>query len=534
MKKIIKYITGVSAMTLLLCFSSCTGDFEDMNTNPLGVTDDDLYQDNNSIGQHFTALQQSIYFNFDGGSGTDWTYQLFQNLNADIWSGYMATPTNFQGGVNNQTYALVADWNDYCWNETYNHIMSNSLRVKEKVEEQGVDVYYHFDAVNTIIRVLAMSRLCDQYGAIIYSRYGEELTGGTYDSGPDAYKLFFNELDEAVKALEKTIGNEVASFSKFDMAYGGDFTKWMKLANTIRLRLAMRIVKYDATLAREQAEAAINAPQGLIKANSDIFQLSGAGYRNPLYTLSTDWSDIFINANLVSIMGGYEDSRLSKYGIPKGDNKVVGVRAGLPGLDKTADEYKSVISKLNIASTSTPVILCTAAETYFLLAEAALRGWNAGGDAKAFYEEGIAISFSQWSAGIGDYLGSNLKPADWVDPLVSDFNTPAVSKVTPKWDDAQTNEERLEKIITQKWIAMFPEGMNAWAEWRRTGYPKLFKIVRNESQGAISTDLGVRRLPFTVSEKSNNPSGYAQAVQLLGGADNGATRVFWDIDKPNI
>lgn len=127
-----------------------------------------------------------------------------------------------------------------------------------------------------------------------------------------------------------------------------------------------------------------------------------------------------------------------------------------------------------------------------------------------------------------------MQPADWVDPLVSDFNTPAVCKVTPKWDDAKTNEERLEKIITQKWIAGFPEGMNAWAEWRRTGYPKLFQILRNESQGVISTEQGVRRLQFTVSEKSNNPDGYAKAVQLIGGADNGATRIFWDINKPNI
>lgn len=533
MKKIIKHIVSIQVVTLLLCFSSCTGDFEEMNTNPLGVSDEDLYQDNNSIGQHFAALQQAIYFNFDGGSGTDWTFQMFQDLNADIWSGYLATPSNFQGGVNNQTYALVSDWNDYCWNETYNHIMTNSLRVREKVEAQGQETYFHFDAINTIIRVLAMSRLTDQYGAVIYSKYGETMTGGTYDSGPDAYKLFFKELDEAVTALNKTIGADVASFSKFDMAYGGDFTKWMRLANTIRLRLAMRIVKYDATLAKEQAEAAIHAPQGLILSNNDNFTLSGQGYRNPLYTLSHSWSDIFISANIVSILGGYQDGRLSKYGVANGDN-VVGVRTGLPGLDVTADSYKAIISRVNVTSTSTPVILCTAAESYFLLAEAALRGWNAGGDAKTFYEEGITTSFNQWGANAGNYLESSAKPADWVDPLVSDFNTAAVSQVTPKWDDATTNEERLEKIITQKWIAVFPEGMNGWAEWRRTGYPKLFPIVKNESQGVIPTELGVRRLPFTVSEKSNNPGGVAAAVQMLGGADNGATRVFWDINKPNI
>jgi hypothetical protein len=92
----------------------------------------------------------------------------------------------------------------------------------------------------------------------------------------------------------------------------------------------------------------------------------------------------------------------------------------------------------------------------------------------------------------------------------------------------------LEKIITQKWIAGFPEGYNAWAEWRRTGYPKLFPIVKNDSQGAISTEFGVRRLPFSSAEKSGNQDGVADAVQKLGGPDTGATRLFWDIDKANF
>jgi len=534
MKKMKKYM-GIAAAAFL-CFTSCTGNFEDMNTNPLGVNDDDLNQDNNSIGQHFTALQQSIYFNFNGGSGTDWTFQLFQNLNADIWSGYMAIADDFKGGVNNMTYALAADWNDYCWNETYNHVMTNSLRVHEKCEAQGMDKYYHFDAINTIIRVMAMSRICDQYGAVIYSHYGESMTGGVYDTGIEAYKLFFSELDDAVKSLEKTIGNEVASFSKFDMAYGGDYKQWMKLANSLRLRLAMRVVKYDAALAKEQAEAAIKGAQGLVVTGKDIFKLQGQGYRHPLYTISGrgEWNNVFINANMVSIMGGYEDSRLAKYGTLNPDNNVMGIRSGIADLDAVGDTYKAVISNVNITRAEEPVVLFTSAETYFLLAEAALRGWNAGGSAKSFYEEGIRQSFSQWEASMGEYLENTNKPAAWVDPVRSDYNISAVSTVTPKWDDAKTDEERLEKIITQKWIAGFPEGMNAWAELRRTGYPKQFPIITNASQGTISTELGVRRLPFTINERSDNADGYAKAVQSLGGPDNGATRVFWDMNKSNF
>ena len=253
---------------------------------------------------------------------------------------------------------------------------------------------------------------------------------------------------------------------------------------------------------------------------------------HPLYTCSIEYNDIFISANVESILGGYNDPRLAKFGIAKGD-KVVGVRSGIPGLEETADKYKALISNINVTS-STPGTVMAAAEAYFLRAEAALRGWNAGGDAKEFYEEGVAASFSDFGVSLGDYLNSSDIPAPWVDPLVADFNSSAVSTVSPKWEDARTDEERLEKIITQKWIAGFPEGKNAWAEWRRTGYPKLFPVLKNDSQGVVTTEFGVRRLPFTLEELSNNPEGYAAAVQLLGGPDNGGTRLFWDVNKGNF
>jgi len=522
MKKIIKY-TAVLPIFLL---AACTGGFEEMNTSPFGVTDQELTQDNNYIGMHFPTIQQSIYYNRGG-----WDYQIFQNLNADIWSGYMATPSNFKGGVNNQTYFLNNDWNDYCWSYTYNAVMSNQVKVKEKCAEYG-ETYEHYAAINTILRVLAMSRLCDQYGPIIYSKYGESLLGGEYDSAPDAYRLFFSELKDAVNVLDECTRKSVASFAAFDMAYNGDLSKWAKLGNTVRLRMAMRVVKYDANWAKTEAEAAIKAPQGLL-GHGESFIISGFGWTHPLYTCSIEYNDIFISANIQSILGGYNDARIEKYGYTTASGKVVGVRTGLPNLDIYADEYKKVISQI-VSTPDGPAVIVSSAESYFLLAEAALRGWDAGGDAKSFYEEGVNCSFEQWGASPGDYLSRSLKPDDWVDPLVADFNAPAASAVSPKWDDAKSDEERLEKIITQKWIAGFPEGMNAWAEWRRTGYPKLFPIIENNSQGAIPTSLGVRRLTYTLSEQRNNPTGYQQAVQLLGGPDTGATRLFWDIDKPNI
>lgn len=528
MKKIKTY-TAALALSSLFLMPSCTGNFEDMNTPPFGVTDEELGQDNNYIGMHFPTLQKSIYYNRNGWG---WDFQTIQNLSSDIWSGYMATPSNFKGGINTQTYAVTNDWTDTTWDYTYSAIMTNQLKVKEKCEQLGMDTYAHFNAINSILRVFAMSRICDEYGPMIYTRYGETKTGGIYDSAQDAYKAFFAELTDASKVLDEYLKKDsYASITQFDMAYGGKLDKWLRLCNTLRLRMAMRIVKYDKEWARREAEAAIAAPQGVLKSG-ESFIITGYGWMHPLYTCSIEYNDIFVSANVQSILGGYDDPRISKFGIAKGD-KVVGVRSGIPGLEETADRYKAVISNINVAP-STPGTVLTAAEAYFLLAEAALRGWNAGGDAKTFYEEGVAASFNDFGVSLGDYLNSSKVPAPWVDPLVAEFNAPAVSTVSPKWEDAKTDEERLEKIITQKWIAGFPEGKNAWAEWRRTGYPKLFPVLKNDSQGLVTTEFGVRRLPFTLDEMSNNPEGYASAVQMLGGPDNAGTRLFWDINKGNF
>lgn len=527
MKKIIKY--AALALSSLVLMPSCTGNFEGMNTPPFGVTDEELGQDNNYIGMHFPTLQKSIYYNRNGWG---WDFQTIQNLTSDIWSGYMATPSNFKGGINTQTYAVTNDWTDTTWDYTYSAVMTNQLKVTEKCEQLGMDTYAHFNAINSVLRVFAMSRICDEYGPLIYTRYGETKTGGIYDSAQDAYKAFFADLTDASNVLNEYMQkSSVASIAKFDMAYGGKLDKWLKLCNTLRLRLAMRVVKYDKAWAQREAEAAIAAPQGVLKSG-ESFIVSGYGWVHPLYTCSIEYNDIFVSANVQSILGGYGDPRLPRFGIAKGD-EVVGVRSGIPGLEDTADRYKELISNINV-TTSTPGTIMTAAEAYFLLAEAALRGWNAGGDAKTFYEEGVAASFNDFGVALGDYLNNSNVPAAWVDPLVAEFNSPAVSTVSPRWEDARTDEERLEKIITQKWIAGFPEGKNAWAEWRRTGYPKLFPVLKNDSQGLVTTEYGVRRLPFTLDEMSNNPEGYASAVQMLGGADNGGTRLFWDINKGNF
>ena len=171
-------------------------------------------------------------------------------------------------------------------------------------------------------------------------------------------------------------------------------------------------------------------------------------------------------------------------------------------------------------------------EIYFLRAEGKLRGWNMGtGTAQSLYEEGVAASFEQHGvSGVATYLASTNLPKNYVDPVAAGNNGTAVNLVPVKYDASATKKVQLQQIITQKWIANFPEGQEAWSEYRRTGFPKLFPVLVNASAGTIDSALGIRRVNFVDSEKAGNPQGVASALPLLGGPDNGGTRLWWDKD----
>jgi hypothetical protein len=158
-----------------------------------------------------------------------------------------------------------------------------------------------------------------------------------------------------------------------------------------------------------------------------------------------------------------------------------------------------------------------------------------GGTAKEFYEAGIKMSFLENGAGSADsYLASEKTPADYVDPTGDSNDHAAPSAITPKWNDEADFETNLERIITQKWLAMYPDGPEGWSEFRRTGYPKLFPVVKNDSNGAVDTDVQIRRLPYPQSEYTTNGDAVKGGVSSLNAesnnanGDKGGTTLWWD------
>ncbi|MFV0484315.1 MAG: SusD/RagB family nutrient-binding outer membrane lipoprotein [Bacteroidales bacterium] len=523
---------GIFATLLLLTFS-CTSNFEDYNIDKSKITNDQLESDFYSMGGFFPQMQKMIYCNFDWGWGINWPFQIMQNLNADIFSGYMMSPTAFNGNVNNTNYALIDGWNGSNWDYTYAYFMTASGEVERSSKENYPEIY----AAARILRVAAIHRLSDQYGPVIYTHYGDSQTGGEFDSTQDAYYAFLKDLSECVSTLETYISANPGAkpLERYDLMFGGDFEKWIKYANSLRLRLAMRISDVDPAKAKTEAEAAMANSYGVMEDFDAT--VSGKGYQHPLFALSIQWGDIKMGATMESIMTGYDDPRLEKYFLPTTDATVLakdvkykGIRQGIDIPDK--DLYRQH-SSLNFAA-ETPAQLMSAAEVYLLRAEGALKGWSGmGGTDAELYAKGVQRSFDQYGLGAADtYLANDAIAAPFTDYLNADNNETAgsanLNDVSPKWDAGASDEVKLQKIITQKYLAVFPDGIEAWAEQRRTGYPKLLPVIINNSQGVIDTDKKVRRLNFSVTEKANNPDGYANAVGMLGGADNGATPLWWD------
>lgn len=524
-----------------IALAACTGSFEKYNTDQSGFDDDKKKQDYNYYGIPLGIVQQGIYFNYDWGSGKNWPFQVMQNLGADMFCGYMHDHKNFNGGHNNSTYHMMDGWNGGFWDNTYGYIMPEvqKAEMRNEVENPG------FLGIAKILKVELMHRVTDIYGPIIYTRFGSGLNSMP-DTQQEAYMAFFADLDQALEKIElhTTELEGIENFEKFDilMPVGRKtYRQWTKFANSLRLRLAMRLAMADPETAAAQVRRAMEHPAGLLEDAEDVVAVStSSGYGNPLGEINKGWNEVYLNANMESIMGGFADPRLERYFTPAealddNDVEIIGV---LP----YKDTYKGIRqgtgfnhlryrghSQAGITQT-TDALLMTAAEVWFLRAEAALRGWTTELPAHC-YEQGVRTSFNQWRVlGADEYLGSHATPKDYVDALDPANDITARSTVTPCWDDASTNEQKLERIIVQKWIATFPEGCEAWAEQRRTGYPRLFPVLVNDSH-LIDTDKGPRRLNFSVSLITANPAQYQALVSALGGADNCATPLWWDTGK---
>ncbi|MDI3321909.1 RagB/SusD family nutrient uptake outer membrane protein [Pinibacter soli] len=513
----------------LLFIAGCTKGFEKLNTNPNQPTDEMLNWDNVKIGSYFLQMEKNVkpIGTASEATGPVNDYQIAYNLASDNWSGYMAAPQSAKwgSGSNFTTYFFTSNWNDGTFNTMFTKTFEPYLNIRKNVDSAKSP---EIVALANIIKIAQLHQATDSYGPMAYDGVGTSLNA-PYQSQEVVYNRFFQDLTSAIAVLGNYQKASNSIIPNYDAVYAGNVSKWIRFANSLLLRLAMRLSYANATKAQLYAEQAVNNEYGVITDVADAAQMSqGAGFtfQNPVTTIWNGYADTRIGASILSFLKGYNDPRLTAYvQKPALDTATTyyGVRTGFI----TGDFTK--LSSPNIQLT-TPLYWLKASEVAFLRAEGVLRGWNMGNTAANFYKDGIAKSFAENGVSSDAYVNNSTSvPAAYVNPVTPAFNSPAVSSATIAWNETATFEVKLEKIITQKYIATFPNGQEAWSEFRRTGYPKLFPIINNMSGGVVPTATGVKRMPFPSSEYSTNAANVNNAVSnLLGGPDNGGTKVWWD------
>jgi len=534
--KAYKYIVGVLALSL---FTAC--DFQKVNTNEFELLPEEGLMDGISIGGPITAMQKCV---FPVGTQADGTsvanrYQTAYNLAADCWSGYFGQNNNW-GGPNNLNYFLKDGWVASSYTESYSTVVPLWQDLKGKTETQFPEVF----ALAQILKISAWHKATDMFGPIPYKEAGKGLITVPYDSQEEVYKTMFKELSDAIEVLTKYADNGNSKLlPNADAVYAGDVHKWVVYANSLMLRLAMRVYYADAALSKKYALQAVNHSYGVMKTKDDEAKMErGASleFKNNLDVLINQYNECRMGSSMLAYLGGYQDPRLPKYFNTSTVSQAVtvgtyGKYSGVPtGHDVSSNDAFRDSSRPAITST-TPTYWMRASEVYFLLAEAALHGFAVGGTAESLYEKGIEMSFEEngiASSEVADYMSSGLKPSAYSFHLTNpgvNVDVPAVTEATTAWSG--TDEEKLEKIMIQKWIALYPNGQEAWTEYRRTGYPKLHSVVTNYSNGEIDSEVGIRRMRFPTNKSTSaeDIANLESARKLLrGGLDKAGTRLWWD------
>ena len=498
---------------------SCTDDFDELNTDPLALTADKV--DASLIGLAFAKAQYNI---MRGASG----YQISQNLFADMYCQYFAvTHPNFPS----DRYTQVGRWSNSAWVNFYNKA-PNIKFVEDFTLESGLPV---LNAVAKIWKVQAYHRVTDFWGPVPYSQFGNGELSVPYDSQEDIYRSFFPTLDEAVAVLQANPNG--SAFGSNDLIYSGDVAAWVKFAHSLRLRLAMRIRYADPGLAKSEAEKAVAA--GVMLANEDNAAVAtNAVSFHPLNQI-TAWGEFRMSALMESILKGYDDPRISAYFAPALDgdtdgdgNPYEGLRNGQSQVQLTDSKNKNHSDLADyfrpVNSTNGPGIeVMSASEVYLLRAEGALVGWNMGGTAQELYETGIRMSIQKWTDADGATIDAYIASPNV--PVEADPESHAVSDIPVAFDAGGSEERQLEQIITQKWLAVYPDGFEAFAELRRTGYPKQFARLNSENLDVGVNDL-MRKMKYESSEFDNNRAAVDAAIAFPenGGQDKNSTKVWWD------
>jgi hypothetical protein len=425
----------------------------------------------------------------------------FERLNLDgamLWMQYLSRNIYSNEGDN---YGISPAMQNNNWQAFFNDGLVNFQRIITETGPQGTAPNANYEGVALVMRSWLFSVMTDLWGAIPYNdalrgTATEAIYTPAYDSQEKIYEALLNDLKIANEKL-----NPAGPAITGDIVHNGNILRWKRFANSLRLRLANRQAVKKSAESRAIMREILSDPAKypIITANADNTVLrstsvlpSNNEWNQVLIQESrTDWN---ISSTLADKMNSLNDTRITVYANPVG-GKYVGHPNGLP--DAIATTYLATSSNVGSAFTriDAPSVLMTAAEVNLILAEAVLDGDITTGTAKGYFEAGISSSFEQYGLTV---------PATYF---------AAVGAVTR------------EKVLEQKWLALYGVGIEAWTEYRRTGFP----VLPAKDPRAVFENDGVlpTRLPYPGSEYSLNKASLDKGIALNGGADNMKTKLWW-------
>ncbi|MDR3118969.1 MAG: SusD/RagB family nutrient-binding outer membrane lipoprotein [Mediterranea sp.] len=559
MKSIIK--TGTLCSLFALAVAGC--DLTDINENPNQPT----------AGANYNFDEARLAGAFRGTvpimEGDD--EQRIKSLTIDFYAQMLDG-----GDFDTRNYLSNEDWNQRMYRRVQSAVSGLNIVIRNLTGRESQ--YAKTIAVAKIWRVYVQAQGVDYFGPIPFAKYTEIEKNPPYKSVKDTYDEFFRELDDAVDLLQKG-SNNIFNSAVSDIVYQNDAAKWRKFASSLRLRLAMRLSEAgEATCKKEVAKA---LTEGVMESAADNAAVPpradgswGADYNYTMFQISWSGSLSMSSsfAKLVEGIGGIPwegsivnqravwnkkatEERIDKnykhpaqidpratvmfdppYAKPKTGNygnAWAGLPPGLSASDKGKDQYSrgyypelGILFKNGAPYKNRPYDVFRYEETCFLKAEAFLRGF-AQGDAKAEYEKGVRASFDTWgvSGHATAYLASKVKNPAGTSAGFNDIEGPGN---TP-----------LEKIITQKYLSLFPDiAMEAWNDKRRLNLPRMDvpdsrnELLYNGSDKDIKKPANfIKRIQYPQNEIQINKAEYDKGVRLLGGPDVVSTPIWWDKNK---
>lgn len=514
------------------------GDYSDLalRTNVSEEAVNKLREVESSIGSEFRKLTYE---------GLVDNYQRTTNLTHDIYAGYFAH-NNPAFNFKSPCYTYTPGWSDLRWEQFYQKRTAEYQTIAKVCHYVDKEKYHNAFYVARIYYAFLISTMTDTYGDMpISPMIACEPTPehATYQPQSEVYDKIFRMLREAVEQIDPNRGGFMFDPAD-DKCYSGDLSRWVRFANSLRLRLALRIANVAPERARAEGEAALSHPGGLMHEQADRLRtipayapvamggVDDSGRENEVVNCSVRYLDAVMSKDLelaYKNLSSVRDPRLeiSWYrpspmdDLEKGkeweDQDFAGCEIGNHNVKRISDNY----SVLRVDLTGDPKTLSDThwfsyvqeyiwfgyAECKFLQAEAALRGWSgAGGTAKDLYLEGIRESLRYYH-------------------ITEDKIAAYIAGLHDKSFEGSNREAQLEAIITQKWMAIFPNGNEAWAEVRRTDYPRLrYPLVTLDPD--IPVGKFIKRVSYPLSEYVSN----GENVPLI----NQGNRLWWDVADTNI